>query len=179
MMARPSVVNNVNVQRIEESGDHGREDRASLRKSVSVHGEWRLDPASDFQFVADLEYERGTQRIEVDSPSFLGGKASRLGPTNYCVVGMASCFALTFAILAARRGVTLSRLAVDAQCNLNFGKYLDATDDPIVEDVRFRVTAESGDATREDLSELVRLAEERCPAVLMLVNPVRVQAELA
>jgi uncharacterized OsmC-like protein len=179
MRASTSVVNNVNLGRIAESVENAKEDSTTLRKRVRLHGEWALDTASTFQFKTDVEYEEGTQRIEIDSPSFLGGKGSRLGPTNYCVVGMASCFALTFAILAARQGVRLSKLAIDAECNLNFGKYLDVNEEPVVEEVRFRVTAESSDATREKLSELIRMAEERCPAVYMLVHSIRVQAELA
>ncbi len=173
------MVNNVNLDRIAESARNGLRDESTLSKRVPFHGEWSLDPGSAFQLTADLEYEQGVQRIEIDSPTFLGGKGSRLGPTNYCVVGMASCFALTFAILAARHSVRLSRLAIDAECDLNFGKYLDVGEEPVVEEVRFRVTAESSDTTREKLSELIRMAEERCPAVYMLVNRIRVQAELA
>lgn len=172
------IVNNVNMDRVEESARNGVKNESALRKRVPFHGEWSLDPSAPFQLTAALEYEQGIQRIEIDSPTFLGGKGSRLGPTNYCVVGMASCFALTFAVLAARHGVRLSRLAIDAECDLNFGKYLDVGEGPVVEGVRFRVTAESGDASRETLSELTRLAEERCPAVYMLVNPIRVEAEL-
>lgn len=178
MKLSAAMVNNVNVDQIAESARDGLKDGTTLRKQVSLHGEWSLDPTSSFQFRTDLEYEHGIQRIEIDSPSFLGGKGSRLGPTNYCVVGMASCFALTFAILAARHGVRLSKLAIDAECSLNFGKYLDVSDEPVVEEVRFRLTAEGKDTTPEKLSELLRMAEERCPAVYMLVNTIRVRAEL-
>ena len=178
MKLSASIVNNVNLDQIAESVRKGRTDRTTLRKRVPLHGEWSLDPASPFQFTTHVEYEQGTQQIEIDSPSFLGGKGSRLGPTNYCVVGMASCLALTFAILAARHGVRLSKLAIDAECDLDFEKYLDVSDEPVVEEVRFRLTAEGKDTTREKLSELLRMAEERCPAVYMLVNPIRVRAEL-
>lgn len=179
MKPSTAVVNNVNLERVAESVQSGQQDGTTLRKRVSVHGEWMLNSDSAFQFRTDLEYEKGTERIEIDSPSFLGGNGSRLGPTNYCLVGMASCFALTFAILAARQGVSLSKLAIDADCELNFGRYLDVSDEPVIEGVRFRVTAEAVDAAPEKLSAILRMAEERCPAVYMLVHPVRVQAELA
>lgn len=174
-----TLINNVDVGKIATTVEDGRRDTTSLRKTVRLHGEWSTSPGARFQFRTMFQFEGGSKEVEMDSPSFLGGKGRMAGPTDYCVAGMASCFALTFAILASRQDVHLSELAIDAECVVNFAKYLDVTEAPVVEGVKFRVVAKSATANREKLLELVKLTEERCPAVFMLVNKIKVQTELA
>jgi uncharacterized OsmC-like protein len=178
MMRDLNIINNVDLGKIAQTIDDGKKDVEILRKPIKLHGEWVLDAGADFQFKTELEFEKGKQTIEMDSPSFLGGHGSRLGPTNYCVLGIASYFALTFAILAARQGVYLRRLTIDAECVVNFAKYLDVADKPLVEGVKFRLGVESKGSDRKKILQLVKMAEERCPAVYMLTHKVRVQTEL-
>ncbi len=172
------TINNVNLEKIAATIKAGRKDPATLRKSVSLHGEWVLDSGAGIQFRTELESEGGKETIEMDSPSFLGGHGTRLGPTNYCIAGIASCFALTFAILAAQEGVRLSRLAIDAECVVNFAEYLGIRDAPLVEGVKFQLSAVSENSDKKTIGRLIRLAERRCPAVYMLTHRVGVKTEL-
>lgn len=177
-MALQNIINNVDVRKIEKTIEEGRKDVEILRKPVKLNGEWVLDPAAGFQFKTEFEFERGKQMIEADSPSFLGGHGTRLGPTNYCVLGIASCFALTFAILAARQGVRLKKFTIDAECIVNFAKYLDVADKPLVEGVKFRLAVKSKSSDKKKILRLMKMAEERCPAVYMLTHKVRIETEL-
>jgi uncharacterized OsmC-like protein len=81
-----------------------------------------LNPDKPYQFKTELAYEKGKQVIEIDSPSFLGGNRNRLGPMAYCVAGITSCFIATFVTVASSEGIRLSKLNVNAQCNINFAK---------------------------------------------------------
>ncbi len=176
-MAR--ILNNVDLDKIAQTAENGRKDRNTLKKPVKLHGEWNLDPSKGFQFMTEMSYEKGKQLIEIDSPSFLGGQGGRLGPMAYCVAGITSCFIATFVSVAALNGVRLTRLAVDAECTINFAKTFDVADEPITEGVSFRIDAESDDADRQKLQELVRMAEERCPAIYSMSHVIKVSAQIA
>jgi uncharacterized OsmC-like protein len=49
----------------------------------------------------------------------------------YCVAGIASCFIATFVTVASSKDIRLSKLNVNAQCNINFAKTFDVADEPI------------------------------------------------
>jgi len=81
------IVNNVDLDKVARTANEGKTNRSALRKKVRMQGEWNLDPTKGYQFRAEMLYEKGKQVIEVDSPSYLGGSGSRLGPMAYCVAG--------------------------------------------------------------------------------------------
>ena len=131
-----------------------------------------------YQFRTELAYEKGKQVIEIDSPSFLGGNGNRLGPMAYCVAGITSCFIATFVTVASSKGIRLSKLNVNAQCNINFAKTFDIADEPITEGIEFQIEAESPNADKQQLEEIIRLAEERCPAMYSMMHEIKVNAIL-
>ncbi len=51
-------------------------------------------------------------------------------------------------------------------------------DKPLVEGVKFRLGVKSDDSDRKKILQLLKMAEERCPAVYMLTHKVTVQTEL-
>jgi uncharacterized OsmC-like protein len=135
-----------------------------------------LNPDKLYQFKTELAYEKGKQVIEIDSPSFLGGNGNSLGPMAYCVVGITSCFIATFVTVASSKGVRFSKLNVNAQCNINFAKTFDISDEPITEGIEFQIEAESQDADKQQLQEIIRLADERCPAMYSMMHEIKVSA---
>lgn len=56
----------------------------------------------------ELQYEKGKQVVEIDSPSFLGGNGNR--PMAYCIAGITSYFVATFVTVASSKGIRLSKL---------------------------------------------------------------------
>jgi uncharacterized OsmC-like protein len=135
-----------------------------------------LNPDKPYQFKTELAYEKGKQVIEIDSPSFLGGNGNRLGPMAYCVAGITSCFIATFVTVASSKGIRLSKLNVNAQCNINFAKTFDIADEPITEGIEFQIEAESQDADKQQLEEIIGLAEKRCPAIYSMMHEIKVNA---
>ncbi len=59
---------------------------------------------------------------------------------------------------------------------INFAKTFDIADEPITEGINFQIEAESDNASKEKLQELVKMAEERCPAMYSMKHEVKVNA---
>jgi uncharacterized OsmC-like protein len=173
-----NIINNTNLDNIKQTTENGKKDKLTLKKPVKLQGEWNLDPKKGYQFKTELVYEKGKQVIEIDSPSFLGGNGNRLGPMAYCVTGIASCFIGTFVTIAATRGINLSKLNVNTECIINFAKTFDVADEPITEGINFQIEAESDNASKEQLQELVNMAEQRCPAIYSMTHEVKVNARI-
>ncbi|MDG7006612.1 MAG: OsmC family protein [Nitrososphaerota archaeon] len=175
----PKVVNSVDLDKIALTAKEGKRDRSALRKKVALQGEWNLDQEKGYQFRAEMQYEKGNQMIEIDSPSYLGGNGNRLGPMAYCIAGMTSCFVSTFATVAAIDGVELTSLKVNAQCYINFAKTFDVADEPITEGLDILVKASGRNADMDRLEGLLKKAEERCPAIYSMTHVIKVNARLA
>ena len=175
-----NIINNIDLDKIQNTIDNGKKDRQLVRKPVKLHGEWNLDPNSEYQFKTELTYEKGKQTIEIDSPSFLGGNGNRVGPMGYCIAGITSCFIATFVSVASNQGIIFNKLNVDAECNINFAKTFDITDEPITESINFFIDAKSEDKIidKQKLEELVRMAEERCPAIYSMSHIIKVNAQI-
>ena len=171
-----NITNNVDLNKISKTIEEGRNDLSTLRRPVKLAAEWNLNPDKPYQFKTELAYEKGKQVIEIDSPSFLGGNGNRLGPMAYCVAGITSCFIATFVTVASSKGIRLSKLNVNAQCNINFAKTFGIADEPITEGIEFQIEAESQDADKQQLEEIIRLAEKRCPAIYSMMHEIKVNA---
>jgi uncharacterized OsmC-like protein len=171
-------LNNVDLDKVSQTSENGKKDKSTLKKPVKLQGEWILDSNQGFQFKSELGYEKGKQVIEVDSPSFLGGQGNRLGPMAYCVAGITSCFIGTFVGIAAQKGIKLTKLKVDTECLVNFAKTFDIADEPITEGINFKVEAQSEDATKLQLQEILAMAEERCPAMYSMSHKINVDARI-
>jgi uncharacterized OsmC-like protein len=61
---------------------------------------------------------------------------------------------------------------------INFAKTFDIADEPITEGLNFKIHAESDGADKQKLQELVKMAEERCPAVYSMSHEIKVNAQI-
>ena len=96
----------------------------------------------------------------------------------YCVAGFTSCFIATFASVAASQSVKLTKLRVDAECNINFAKTFDVADEPITEGINFQLDVHAENSDKQRLQEILRMAEERCPAIYSMSHIIKVNAEI-
>ena len=165
-----NILNNINLDKIQETLQKGQKDDQFLKKPVKLEGEWNFDVQKGYQFKTELAYENGKQVIEIDSPSFLGGSGNRLGPMGYCVAGITSCFITTFMTILSKQGIRLGKMHINAECNINFAKTFDISEEPITEGINFEIDVDSIDNTttldRQQLKQIITMAEERCPAIL-------------
>ena len=172
------TVNNVDLDKVSKTVENGKNDPQTLIKPVKLHGIWNLDSQSEFQFKTELPFENGVQKLEIDSPTFLGGNANRLGPMGYCIAGITSCFLGTFASVAATSGVNLTKLEVSASCDVNFAKSFDVSDDPMMKGFKIEIDATSDNADSQKLQDLVVLAKQKCPAMYSLSHVIDVDAHI-
>jgi len=173
-----NTVNNVDLDKVTQTVANGKNDKNTLKKPVTLQGQWNFDPDKGYQFKTELSFEKGKEAIEIDSPSFLGGGGNRLGPMAYCVAGITSCFIGTFVGIAAQKGIKLTKLVVDTECKINFAKTFDVADEPITEGIDFVIEAQSEDGDRKKLEEILKLAEERCPAVYSMSHIIKVNTTI-
>jgi len=173
-----NIINNIDLDKISQTVQNGKKDKSTLRKPVKLQGDWNFDPSKVYPFKTELSYDKGKQVIEIDSPSFLGGNGNKLGPMVYCVAGIASCFIATFVSVAATNGIRLSKLKVNTECIINFAKTFDVADEPITEGVKFEIEAQSDNVDKEQLQQLVTMAEERCPAIYSMNHEVKVNTSI-
>ena len=116
--------------------------------------------------------------IEIDSLGFMGGAGNRLGSMGYCVTGITSCFIGTFVSISSAKGIKLSKLSVNVECMINFAKTFDVTDEPIIENINFEIDAQSDNADKQKLQEIISLAKERCPAMYSMLHVIPVNAKI-
>lgn len=171
------IINNVDLDKISKTIENGKKDKSTLKKKISLEGEWIIDNKG-YQFVTELVYEKGRDRIEIDSPSFLGGDGNRPGAMQYCIAGLTSCFIGTFVSIAASKGVILSKVSIKSNCIINFSKTFDISDEPITESINFEIDAKSDNASKEQLEEIIKMAEERCPAIYSMTHIIKPQVKL-
>jgi uncharacterized OsmC-like protein len=172
------IINNVDLDKVAKITESGKKEKLTLRKPIKLYGEWNLDPTKEYQFRTELQYEKGKQVVEIDSPSFLGGNGNRLGPMAYCIAGITSCFVATFVTVTSSKGIRLSKLNVDTQCDINFAKTFDIANEPITEGIELQIEAESPDADKKQLQEIIRMAEERCPAMYSTKHEIKVNSTI-
>ncbi len=169
-------INNVNLEKAGAFIEEVKQDKNKALKVKKVEGTWNFKDGKT-QFTAVLEHPQGSTIIEADGPPFLGGSGIKPDPVQYCLFGLAACFAQTFASIAAEKGIKLNELKVSVENKVNLSKALGLNDEPIVENVKLQVSA-SGEGG-ENLDEVKRLAEERCPGVYCLTNPIKLDVELS
>jgi len=165
-------INKVDMEKAGAFAEEVKKDRSKALKVKRIEGNWNLEDGK-VQFAATLEHPQGSTVVEADGPPFLGGSGIKPDPVQYCLFGLAACYAQSFASIAAERGIKLKQLKVAAENKVNLSRALGLSDDPIVEKVILEVKAfgEKG----ENLSEVKKLAEQRCPGVYCLTNAIKLE----
>jgi len=150
-------MNNINIQEVKRFVAAIEKDPAQAKKAKCVTGSWVLEEGKP-QFISTVKYPKGSILLQSELPSFAGGWGTSPDPIQYCLYGLAACFAVTFVATATSEGVELKRFEVSA------------------EKVKFTVHAEG--ASRETLEKILKLAEERCPGTECLTQKIPLEVEL-
>src|SRR3989338_5331780 len=147
------ILNNVNLEKAAAFVEEAKKDKSKAIKMKKVEGSWNFIEGMP-QFTSTLEHANGATVTEADGPPFMGGSGTKPDPVQYFLFGLASCFAQTFASIAAEKGIELKQLKIAVENKVNLSKPLGLSDEPIVEMAKLFVTA-SGSG---DLKEVERLA---------------------
>jgi uncharacterized OsmC-like protein len=169
-------VNNVNIKAAGEFLERVKADPSLAKKSKRVEGRWSFAEGQP-QLSATMSHKTGETTVQADFAPFLGGEGLAPDPIQYCLYGLAACYAGTFVGLAAAQGVVLRSLSVVAENRVDLSRSLGLSDAPVVEQVSLTLEVDT-DAGEEQLAELERLARDRCPGVYCLSNPIPIELKL-
>ena len=163
-------MHNVNVDALAQTIAKATDDPDIVKQTVSFDGEWQT--AGGPQFTASIPVPNGAPvTFQADFPPPMGGTGSAPNPLAYCFWGGMACYAMTFAQEAAKQGVELRGLRARAEAEIDQSRALGLTDDPPVERIDWHLDVDA-DASLEKLEELKRLADEQCPGVYCVRNPI-------
>ncbi len=168
-------MNNVNLPEIQKFVATIREDPTRAKKNKSITGSWILEEGKP-QFVSTLEYAKGRVVLNAELPPFAGGWGTSPDPIQYCLYGLAACFAVTFAAAAASEGVRLTNLEVTVENWMDLRKQMGVSSENIIDRVKFTVTADG--ASHDKLEKIMVLAKERCPGVECVTRTIPLELEL-
>ncbi|MBI3027726.1 OsmC family protein [Candidatus Woesearchaeota archaeon] len=169
-------LNNINLDKSKAFVEEVKKDKSKAIKVKRVEGVWNFEEGK-IQFASTLEHTNGSTIVEADGPPFMGGSGIKPDPVQYCLFGLAACFAQTFASIAAEKGIELDKLIVAAENKVNLSRALGLDNEPIVEKVKLFVEVLSK-AEKERLKEIEELAKQRCPGVYCLTNPIKLDIEI-
>lgn len=167
--------NNVDMEKAAAFAAEVQSDKSRAIRVKKVAGTWNPHDGA-VQFSATLEHASGSTLAETDAPPFLGGAGQKPDPVQFCLFGLAACFAQTFASIAAEQGVKLEKLFVSAENKVNLSAALGIGNEPPTEEVKITVSASASDNSK--LSEIEELSRRRCPGVYCLTHPIRLETEL-
>ena len=170
------ALNRMNLEGMKTFLEEVKKDYAKAKKSKKVECSWNFEEGKP-QIESKVQHPKGETVLRSDFAPFMGGEGLAPDPIQYCLFGLAACFAGTFMSMATMKGVKIQDIRVSAENFTDLSKTLGLTDHPIVERVKIVTTVKS-DAKEEKLKELERMAHERCPGVYCLVNPIRLETEL-
>ena len=168
-------LNNINLDKAGTFVEEAKADKSKAIKIKKVEGAWNFNEGKP-QFASTLEHANGITIVEADGPPFMGGSGIKPDPVQYCLFGLAACFAQTFASIAAEKGVELKKLKVAAENKVNLSRALGLGNEPIVE--RVKLIVEVSDVDKDKIKEIEQLAKERCPGVYCLTNPIKLDIEI-
>lgn len=163
-------VNRIRLDPFDKTVKEAEKDPSSALKSLKVEGRWRLGENGP-QFESELKYENGRVILFADEPTILGGGGMAVNPIQYCMFGIASCFAATFAKWAAKEGVELEELAITAKADLDMSISFGVSDNPILDKMTLNVSVKT-EASDEEVERIREITMERCPAYFCLSEAV-------
>lgn len=170
-------MHNVNVDALEQTIATAREDPAAVIQEVAFDGEW--NGAGGPQFRARIPVPNGEPVLfEADFPPPMGGSGSAPNPLAYCFWGGLACYAMTFAQEAARRGVEIRGLRARVDADVNLARALGASDRPPVDRIDWHLDVDAA-AGSDVVEELKQAADEHCPGVFCIRNPIDLRTSVS
>jgi uncharacterized OsmC-like protein len=168
-------MHNVDVDAVEQTATTAAAEPGAVVQHVVFEGEWQL---SGPQFRGSIPVPNGEPVVfEADFPPPMGGTGSAPNPLAYCFWGGLACYAMTYAQEAARRGVELRGLRARVETDVDQSRALGVSDRPPVEQIDWHLDVDA-DAPAEVLEELKRAADEHCPGVYCIRNPIDLRTHL-
>ncbi|MCS7243353.1 MAG: OsmC family protein [Candidatus Calescibacterium sp.] len=167
---------NVDLKRLKDFITDSVSNPELLKKDVSVEVRWNMND-NESQMYSVVVYPLGEKELNIDQVDFLGGGGRSPNPIQYCLVGLASCFLSTFAIVCKELNLNVKSLSVVARNRMNLSLPLGLDNEKVSEGVEFEIIVDSEDE-KEMFEQAKNIAIGRCPAVWCMQNSVPVNARI-
>ena len=169
-------MHNVNLEALTATVDKARRDPSAVVMTTAFDGEWNSKGGP--QFSATIPLPNGEQvTFAADFPPPMGGTGSAPNPLAYGFSGGLACYAMTFAQEAAQADIEIRALRARVEAQVDQSRALGVTDNPPVQQIDWTLHVEA-DATAEQLEAIKRSADEHCPGVYCLRNPIELRTAL-
>jgi uncharacterized OsmC-like protein len=121
----------------------------------------------------------GRHAILIDEPPALGGTDAAPNPVETVLAGLLSCQVVTYRFWAAKLGIPLDDVQVEAEGDLDVRGFFGLRDGvrPGFGDVRVKVRL-TGPASPKQYRELQVAVDQHCPVLDLFSNPTSVHTEL-
>lgn len=115
--------------------------------------------------------------LDNDEPPVLLGEDRGANPVEQVLHGLAGCITTTLVYHAAARGIRIDEMETSFEGDLDLRGLLGIPGAKRngYEEIRIKVRIRADDATKEEIDELVKLAERRSPVFDIVSNPVPVK----
>ncbi len=169
-MTRTSL-NDVNIEAVAALTERIRKDAETARTAWHAHVEWK----GAFRSEASV---RRFSPLHSDEPAGLGGTDTAPNPVEQLLAALGNCLAVGYAANASALGVTIDRLSIDLEGDLDLHAFLGLSEGHAGYEAIRAVVDLSSDADPADLEELHRRVVGSSPVGHTLAHPVRVEVRL-
>jgi len=137
-------------------------------------------PAKSLKFTVTGESESPSKLMmavrgfsfAIDEPESFGGTNAGPSPVEYVLSSLAGCINVVVHMVAAERGVNIRGLRLTVEGDLDPSRLMGSPTDNRSGFSAIALTAEvDSDASAEEIDEILRIAETRCPVKDNLNNP--------
>ena len=130
--------------------------------------------------VTEVDIHTGTHTFTADEPRALGGGGTAPNPVQYALASLGSCQAITYRFWADHLGISLGKLTVRVEGDLDIRGFFGFNDSvrPGFSAVRVRVGI-TGPETPERYQQLAAAVDQHCPVLDLFRNPVPVDRTIA
>ncbi len=179
------IVNGVNIDQMVDTINSIEETPSLAKFTFRAKNEW-IDSGHNRTTIKDF-YGAGqedTSRdkafvLDADEPPVLLGENHGPNPVEYVLTGLAGCLTTSLVLYAAAQGIKIEEVKCELEGDLDVQGLLGLSEDVRNGYENIRVTFKvRGDASEEQLEELVQLAQRRSPVFDIVSNPVPVSVRM-
>jgi uncharacterized OsmC-like protein len=176
-------VNNVSVDQLMETMEAIRENPKIAKFVFRAENNWQdggYNRATANEFHGALEDHARTKpyTLDMDEPPVLLGQDRGANPVEYLLAALSGCLTTSLVYHAAARGVELTKVESSYEGNIDARGFLGMDENVRNGYEQLRVTFKvEGNASDEELDELVQIARDRSPVFDVVANGTPVAVE--
>lgn len=182
---KSTTINGVNVEELFKTVDAVKKTAAIAKFRFRADNTWiegghNRTSIRNFYGAGEEDTSRKTPFIlDADEPKVLLGTDRGANPVEYVLTALAGCLTTSLVYHAAARGIAVEEVESHLEGDLDLRGFLGISEEVRNGYENIRVTFKiKADATKEQLRELVQLAQKRSPVFDIVSHPVPVSVEL-